>query len=122
MMSSDGQNGNKSPDTPQAGGWKELAIRHEGIDAAPLIYANHVTIQHSLNEFFVTFFQIRPPAGPELDEPTLEEVDHVTARAMMRVVFTPLIFEQFVAAAQANFKKFADQVSALKESQNADAN
>lgn len=84
----------------------EVPIERHIPDGLPVLWSNHFIIQHTEEEFMLTFFQV---AAPILLEPTEEEIEaikSVRAIAVARIVLTPQKAHDVLEAMQKNVSKF----------------
>lgn len=82
------------------------------------VYANNVLIQHTDNEFIITFFEILPPLfspNPEIQNAELAELKSVPARAVAKIIMAPEPAMQFRDALQDNIGKFSTRHEAGQE-------
>jgi hypothetical protein len=66
-------------------------------------------VQHSEHEFYVSFFEMQPPIilGTPKDQQTqLEEIGHIEAECVARLVISPDRLENFIQALQTNLERY----------------
>ncbi|MCI0486233.1 MAG: DUF3467 domain-containing protein [Blastocatellia bacterium] len=71
-----------------------------------LVFANNVFIQHSQDEFIISFFQTDPPAI--IDQKELEQVKSINAYCVARIVLTPNEAFKFFNALGRNLQKYRE--------------
>lgn len=72
-------------------------------------YATNMLVQHTENEFIVSFFEAWPPflsGTPEEIKAMLEELKSVRATCISRIVMSPQFMERVVKALQTNLERF----------------
>ncbi len=68
-------------------------------------YANNVVIQHSKNEFVISFFEILPPlllGSPQEVQAQLQQMRTIHAECVARIVMSPESAQNFARALQQN--------------------
>ncbi len=72
-------------------------------------YANNITVQHSENEFIISFFEVRSPmilGTPEEEKAKWEQIETVRAECVARVIVTTGKMSEFISALQRNLEKY----------------
>jgi len=81
----------------------------------PILWANNFVIQHTANEFVLTFFQTVPPILIRPTRQDLEAIESVPARAVARIALTPHGVRQMLEAITENYEAFQKKRIADKE-------
>lgn len=84
----------------------EVPIERHIPDGLPVLWSNHFVIQHTEQEFMLTFFQIAPPVLVEPTDEEIEAIKSVRAIAVARIVVTPQEAHNVLEAMQKNVTKF----------------
>lgn len=69
----------------------------------PATYANNVTVQHTKAEFFITFYQAKPPMGLSAEE--ILALDELEVHAVAQIVVPAANMPGFVEALTENLKR-----------------
>jgi hypothetical protein len=72
-------------------------------------YANNFVVQHTEQEFIISFFELLPPLmiGPaDSVRARLEEMESMPARCVGRVILTPDRLKELLATLQDNLQKY----------------
>lgn len=72
-------------------------------------YANNMVVQHTDNEFIVSFFETLPPliiGSPEDTRAQFDEVKEVRAKCLARIIIPPNKMKDFIQALNGNLAKF----------------
>jgi hypothetical protein len=77
-------------------------------------YANNIVIQHTEDEFVLSFFEIHPPLMLGLSEEVSEEQlpDAVEAECVARIIVSRNKIESFIEALETNFARYKDKFEA----------
>ena len=67
------------------------------------LYANQMTVQHTEHEFFITFYQAKPPLGLSSEE--IMAIEEIEARAVAQIVIPASAMPGFVRAWQDNLER-----------------
>lgn len=67
------------------------------------LYANQMTVQHTEHEFFVTFYQAKPPLGLSPEE--IMAIEGIEARAVAQIVIPASAMPGFARAWQDNLER-----------------
>jgi hypothetical protein len=95
-----------------------VPIEFQGGDNTPAVYANNVLIQHTDNEFVITFFEILPPLlspDPERQEEEIARIKSIPARPVAKVVMAAGPAMQFQEAMRDNVGRFLSRDQASKD-------
>lgn len=89
---------------------KSLPVRWEqDSDSVKTKYATHFTIQHSENEFFLSFYEIRPPLllgdQKQVNE-QLEKLEHLNAECVSRIAISFKKIPSLVKAIEGSYQVF----------------
>ncbi|MFQ5879008.1 MAG: DUF3467 domain-containing protein [Dehalococcoidia bacterium] len=95
---------------PEAGG-KAIPIRWEGMQEAPLIFANSLVVQHTEHEFIITFAQMQPPVA--LQPGDLERVEYIPARVTVRIALPPTRLKDLMDMLLRNYQKYTERMESL---------
>ena len=89
----------------------EIPIRWEYPDDLPTVYAGHIVIRHTRNDFTINFFQIRDPSGTTAEQPKIiESQKHIAARCVARIAVSPGTMGEILEAMQDNYQKYLSQL------------
>ena len=79
----------------------------------PTHYATHLVVQHTDEDFTITFFDLRPPLlmGPPEAQKQLEAMQIVRPKALARIVVSPARMRQFIQVMQDNLKTFEEKLA-----------
>lgn len=72
-------------------------------------YATNMVIQHTDQEFMISFFEIKHPIilGPDEEvKNQYEKIGKVRAECITRIILTPDRLKDFIASMQTNYEKF----------------
>lgn len=75
-------------------------------------YSNNMLVQHGENEFFLSFFEIRPPilvGSEEERRQQLANTESIRAECVARLTVSPDTLENFIEALQANLDRYRDK-------------
>ena len=78
----------------------------DGLDS---VYASNFIIQHGLEEFYISFFEMPPPivlGTAEEREEQISKIESVRAKCVARVVLTPTRIPALIAALEENYDKY----------------
>ena len=92
-----------------------LPIRHRVLEGQPLVFANSMVIQHTADEFILSFFQISPPVitgAPADQRRQMEELEGIDAYCVARIVMTPAHMARVVDTTNANWRRYLEAVQA----------
>ncbi len=90
-----------------------LPIRHRVQEGQPLIFANNMVIQHTADEFIMSFFQVSPPIVPGAPDELrriAEELGSIDAFCVARIVITPAHMKRVVDAIGSNWERYKDSM------------
>lgn len=75
----------------------------------PAVHANQMIVQHTDQEFIVTFFELLPPVvslDPEMQKEQLAQISSIPARPVARVVMSAERAREFIGALVDNYRKY----------------
>jgi hypothetical protein len=78
-------------------------------DDAVAQYATNLVVQHTENEFVLSFYQVHSPiilGDEEERQHQLEQIDSVPATCVGRIVISPRRMRKFLSALQQNYEGF----------------
>lgn len=81
-------------------------------------YATNFIVQHTEQEFYLSFFDFPPPIflGSEEEKlAQLEQIDSVQASAVARIVISPGRMQEFIDILQDNLRKYQDKFDVDEE-------
>lgn len=81
-------------------------------------YSNNIVVQHTKNEFILSFFEVRPPViFGELEhvQQELDKMASIRAECIARIVVSPEQIANFIKALQDNFDKYKSRVETASE-------
>lgn len=88
-------------------------------DPSIAVYANHLVVYHTDDEFVCVFYRFLPPQLWGRDTEELGEVISVEAEPMAKIIIPVSKMEDFAKAMQTNFERFqVKQTSDTEEEQN----
>ena len=87
----------------------EKPLRWEIPEDMVALWANNIVVQHTENEFILTFFQVAPPILIQPTQQDLESIESVPARAVARVVLTPEGMQQVLKVMEDNYGRFKEK-------------
>ena len=89
----------------------EVSIRWEFPDDLPILYAAHVSIRHTQNDFMVSFFQIKDPSGTSEEQRDLiESQGYISARCVARIAVSAGTMAEIVDVMQDSYQKYMSQI------------
>lgn len=88
-------------------GQRSLAIEWEVPDHTETIFSNNVIVQHTDQEFILSFFVTFPPIILG-DTRKLESLDSIKAKCVSRIVLTPEKMKSLIQAMQINYQKYEE--------------
>lgn len=81
------------------------------------IFANEMTVSHTSNEFFLSFYRLEPPIVlDEEDKAELLKMDSLDAVLVTKIAITPEFAEATLEALKINIEKFKE----IKKNDNVD--
>lgn len=86
-----------------------VPINYEVPDSVQTRYATHFVVQHSENEFLISFFEIWPPillGTPNEIEAQVDEIESIPAKCVGRVVVAADKFPEFIRILQENLQSY----------------
>src|SRR5690349_20945775 len=89
------------------GDTKEVPLERLIPDDLHLEFADSVIVQHSENEFYITFLQVEHPLA--ITNAEIASIKKVTNKAVARVVITPKHMALLIEALRRNFKKYSEK-------------
>jgi len=75
-------------------------------------YANNIVVQHTNNEFIVSFFETLPPliiGSSENIRSQIDEVKEVRAKCLARIIIAPNNMKNFIQVLNGSFAKFVSK-------------
>jgi hypothetical protein len=75
-------------------------------------YANNMVVQHTPNEFIVSFFETRPPlvlGDPVEQTKQLETIKSVRSLCVSRIIIAPDLIDGFIKALQINYQNYLNE-------------
>lgn len=79
----------------------------------PAVHANQMIVQHTEQEFIVTFFELLPPVvslDPEMRKEQLAQLASIQARPVARVVVSAERMREFIGALVENYQRYEQDV------------
>jgi len=70
----------------------------------PVIFANHMLVSHTEDEFFLTFFQLTPPVLIEGGQLKFEDIKGAEAKAVARISISASRMNAFIEAQKRNLE------------------
>lgn len=86
---------------------KQFRIKRTNPDNIRSAPVNDVLINHSINEFFITFSSVEPPAI--LDEEDFKNVNSIEAIARSKITVSPQFIELMIKALTTNLESYKKQ-------------
>lgn len=81
----------------------------------PILWANNFVIQHTENEFVLTFFQVAPPILIRPTREDIEAIESVPAQAVARIALTPHAMAELLDVMTENYERFQKKKIAVEE-------
>lgn len=81
-------------------------------------YATNITIQHTENEFFLSFYEIRPPlllGNQDEISREIDNIDYVEAECVARIAVCPNKMHTILKAMQENYDNFIKNFHSVNE-------
>ena len=98
---------------------KRVRVNHHYPESIDTKVANHFIIQHNLEGFTLSFFEIRQPilldGTKEERLAQLNELTEVDAKCVASLAITPSNMYEFMNAIQENFRNFERRASAFSD-------
>lgn len=94
-------------------------INYKYPESEPVVFANHLVVQHDPHEFILSFYQLIPPLslpGPEALRKRLEEADGLHARCVARIAISKDRMPGFVSALAGNLEKQKEKTQKHQDS------
>lgn len=89
---------------------KKIKIERVYPDDLKSYFVSNVVVQHQLDNFILSFFEVWPPAvlgeTDEEKERAIDAIDHVEAKCVARLVLTPSTMKQFLDTIAGNWKSY----------------
>lgn len=89
---------------------KRIKIERVYPDELKSYFVSNVVVQHQLDNFILSFFEVWPPAvlgeTDEEKERAIDAIDHVEAKCVARLVLTPATMKQFLDTIAENWKSY----------------
>ncbi len=82
-------------------------------------YATNFIVQHTQNEFILSFFEVLPPlllGSPEEVEAQADQIETIDAHCVARVILTPDRLEQLLRVLQINLQAYRDHYAVEENS------
>ena len=120
MVDESTPNGNGSYQKPDEKYEIALPIQHTIPRGLPVLYVNHMTAQHTEDEFLISFFQIAPPmlsGEPEEQHAQLESLTSVEALCVARFAVTPNLMRRIVRMLSENLSQYDARMQARHQGQ-----
>ena len=76
-------------------------------------YANNIIVQHSENEFIISFFEVRSPVifgAPEEKKAKREQIETVRAECVARIVISAGKMPEFISVLQRSLEKYRSKL------------
>jgi hypothetical protein len=90
-----------------------LNIEHHFPECLNLTFSDNIAVQHTQNEFTITFAQVRQPLVARMSE--YEKIDKITAEVVARIVLTPAKMVELIKALQENWTLYQRRMKAIME-------
>lgn len=97
---------------------KPIPVKFEGVEAAPLVFANVFLVQHDAQTFYLTFALATPLLTIGMSAEEINAIEHVSARAAVRVALTPGRMYELIDILNRNYEKFRKTDERAKSSRN----
>jgi hypothetical protein len=81
----------------------------------PILWTNNFVIQHTENEFILTFFQVTPPILIQPTREDIEAIESVPARAIARIALTPHAMAELLDVITENYERFQKKKITVEE-------
>jgi hypothetical protein len=112
----------KSKKKPESDIYKEVPVKEVPLtyiipDDVPLLFSDGMVVQHSENEFILSFFQTNRPIV--LSEEDANKVTKAESRCVVRIVVTPRQMERNAKAMVKNFDSWVEKIRLLAGDDNA---
>jgi len=88
---------------------RQVPVKHVYPDELTTRYASQIVVQHDPEVFIVSFFEAIPPLVMGTSEEIksgMENIKHVDAKCVARIVLTPGKMKEFVQIAKSNLDKY----------------
>lgn len=95
-----------------------VPLDFRGHEDMPLAYATTVVVQHTQDEFVLSFFSVAPPillGEPEHVRQKQDELNAIPARCVARIVMSPSRMAQLVEVVKGNLAMYEERFGALSE-------
>lgn len=79
-------------------------------------FATDVVVQQGVEEFIISFFQVRPPVivgSPEEKLEQVKQLDSIKAECVARVIVTPDRMNKFIKALQSSYNRYLEKSKGL---------
>jgi hypothetical protein len=86
----------------------QLSIKRINPDNVRSVPINDIIVNHSENEFFITFSSVEPPAI--LDPKELEKLSDINAITRAKIVVSPDFLEAIIKALTINLEKYKTNI------------
>lgn len=86
---------------------RSLAIEWDVPDHTEAVFSNNVIVQHTDQEFILSFFVTFPPIILG-DTKKIESIDSIKAKCVSRIVLTPEKMKSLIQAMQINYQKYEE--------------
>jgi len=84
-------------------------LKWEIPEGVTILWVNNFVVQHTQDEFILSFFQVTPPILIQPTPEELEAVESVPARAVARVALTPPAMAGLLAVMGENYERFQEK-------------
>ena len=76
-------------------------------------HVTHTVVQHTENEFYIYFYEVRPPillGSNDKIKTTLEDIKYPPTECVARVVMQPNKIKELIRLLQENFNKYQENI------------
>lgn len=88
---------------------KTVPLRYVAPHDMKTIFSNHLLVNNTSSEFFLTFYEILPPLLLEDTQQELAKIESVEAKAVARLGIPADRMQGFIEALQKNYSKYLER-------------
>jgi len=77
----------------------------------PLRYASNIVVQHTQDEFVLSFFEVAPPLVLGPDDERLKQLRAISADCIARIVVSPRKYKEFLEAMRQNWDRYLESTA-----------
>ena len=90
---------------------KPVPVAWEDLEKSPLLYSNIQMVQHSFDEFIISFGHVQPPIiEAKTKKKEMESIKSVPARVAVRIVISPARMKSLIDILEENYQGYMEHM------------